>query len=254
MTGRYWKHLMRTPQSLFFATVQPLLFVVGLQAVFGDLVAEHLGENYIQFLLPGVIVMNLILAAGVTGVGLATDLQEGIIDRFRSLPMARGAVLVGRTTTDLARSTLAVAVMVIAGFALGFRLDGGLWGGLAAIAVALLFGYAATWVFAAVGLAVKDPQAANFVGFVPVLLFVYLSSAWVPIETMSGAVQGFARYQPVNATIESVRGLANGTDVTSQTLQSIGWSVALIALFSFIATRQFGVAGRQRSRRSGRVP
>lgn len=239
VTGRYWKHLVRTPQSLFFATVQPILFVLGLTAVFGGLVESVLGDDYIQFLLPGAIVMNLALSAGATGVGLTTDLQDGIIDRFRSLPMAHTAVLVGRTSTDLLRNALALTLMIAAGFALGFELEGGLIGGIAALAVALLFGYATTWIFAAVGLAVRDPQAAAFLGFAPVLLFVYVSSAWVPIETMSSAVQGFARNQPVNVTIESVRGLANGTAVTSQTVQSIAWSAALIAVFSILAGRQF---------------
>jgi ABC-2 type transport system permease protein/oleandomycin transport system permease protein len=157
--------------------------------------------------------------------------------------MAPVAVLAGRTTTDLARNTIAVVVMIVAGFAIGFRLAGGVVGGLAALGLALLFGYAATWVFASVGLAVKDPQAANFIGFAPVLLFVYLSSAWVPIASMSGAVQGFARHQPVNVTIEAVRALANGTGgATSQIVQSLAWSLGLIAVFAVVSSRQLRTA------------
>ena len=175
VVGRDWKRLLRTPESLFFAAAMPVMFVLGLAAVFGDLVEGVVGQDYIQFLLPGVLVMQVTLAAGATGVGLATDLRDGIIDRFRSLPMAQIAVLTGRTTADLARNALGAAVMVAAGFAIGFRLGGGLPGGIAALGVALFFGYAATWMFAAAGLAVKDPQAANFIGFAPVLLFVYLS-------------------------------------------------------------------------------
>ena len=238
ITGRYWRHLVRTPQSVFFAAVQPVLFVLGLDAVFGTLVERQLGTEYIQFLLPGVVVMNLALAAGTTGVGLATDLQQGIIDRFRTLPMTHTAIIIGRTSTDLIRNAIALALMIAAGFAIGFRLGGGVAGGAAALAVALVFGYATTWVFASVGLAVKDPQAAAFIGFAPVLVFVYLSSAWVPVDSMNGAVQAFARHQPVNVTIESVRGLANGTHPTSQTLQSLVWSVALVAVFAALTTRQ----------------
>ncbi len=111
----------------------PVMFVLGLAAVFGDLVETVVGQDYIQFLLPGVLVMQVTLAAGATGVGLATDLRDGIIDRFRSLPMAQIAVLTGRTTADLARNALAAAVMVAAGFAIGFRLGGGLVGGIAAL-------------------------------------------------------------------------------------------------------------------------
>lgn len=125
--------------------------------------------------------------------------------------MSITAVLVGRTATDLLRNLVAIAVVLVAGFAIGYRLPGGVSGGLAALGVAGLFGYAATWLFAWVGLAVRDPQAANFLGFAPVLLFVYLSSAWVPVDTMHPAVQGLATHQPVNVTIEAVRALADGT-------------------------------------------
>ena len=144
IVDRDWKRLLRTPESLFFAAVMPVMFVLGLAAVFGDLVEGVLGQDYVQFLLPGVLIMQTTLAAGATGVGLATDLRDGIIDRFRSLPMAQVSVLAGRTTADLARNALAAAVMVAAGFAIGFRLDGGLAGGVAALGIAMLFGYAAT--------------------------------------------------------------------------------------------------------------
>jgi ABC-2 type transport system permease protein/oleandomycin transport system permease protein len=238
VTGRCWKHLVRTPQSLFFALVQPVLFVIGLQAVFGDLVEQVVGDDYIQFLLPGVVVMNLALMAGQTGVGLTTDLREGIVDRFRSLPMAHVAVLAGRTTTDLLRSALSVSVMVLAGWAIGFRLHGGVGHGVAALGVALLFGYAVMWVFTSIGLAVKDPQAAAFLGFAPMLLFVYLSSAWVPIETMSGAIQGFARHQPVNVTIQAVRALTAGEPAGGDVARSLAWSIGLVAVFATVSTRQ----------------
>jgi ABC transporter DrrB family efflux protein len=242
LVGRDLKRLVRSPESLFFAAVMPVLFVLGLAAVFGDLVETVLGQDYIQFLLPGVLVMQITLAAGVTGVGLATDLRTGIIDRFRSLPIARTAVLAGRTTADLTRNALAAVVMVAAGFAIGYRLEGRVLGGIAALGVALLFGYAITWVFAAVGLAVKDPEAANFLGFAPVLLFVYLSSAWVPIDTMHDAVQGFARHQPVNVTIEAVRGLADGTSSPGEWAASIAWSIGILVVFGWVASRQFRTA------------
>ena len=132
--------------------------------------------------------------------------------------------------------------MVAAGFAIGFRLEGGPVGGAAALAMALLFGYAATWVFASVGLAVKDPQAANFLGFAPVLIFVYLSSAWVPIDTMNGAVQGFARHQPVNVTIEAVRGLADGTSTTGDIVAPSPGRPASSPSSRSLATRQFRTA------------
>jgi ABC transporter DrrB family efflux protein len=242
ITRRYLTRYARTPQLLFFATVQPVLFVLGLAAVFGGLVEATEGGSYIQYLIPGVLVMNVILAAGASGVGLAEDMHAGIIDRFRSLPMARSAVLVGRTLADLARNAGAVTLMLVAGFALGFRLQGTLAQGLAAFALALLFGYAFTWVFAAVGLAVKDVQAAQFAGFAPILPLVFLSGAWVPVATMSDAVQGFARNQPVNVTIEAVRSLADGTPDAALLAKSLAWSLAILALAATLAVRQYRTA------------
>jgi ABC-2 type transport system ATP-binding protein len=243
MTRRYLTRMLRTPQLLFFATVQPVLFIVGLRAVFAGLFESAEGGDYTQFLVPGVLVMNTVLMAGSTGSALAEDMRSGIIDRFRSLPMASVAVLAGRTTTDLVRNVLGVVLMLAAGFLLGFRVDG-LGSGAAALALALLFGYACTWVFAAVGLAVKDPQAATFAGFAPVLPLVYLSSAWVPVSSMAPAVRGFAGNQPVTVTIDAARSLVAGTADGGAVVQSIAWSVGLIVVFAVIATRQYRRSAR----------
>ena len=239
VTGRYFKRMIRTPQLLFFATVQPVLFVVGLSAVFGPLVERILGGHYIDFLLPGVLIMNLILAAGTTGIGLAEDMKAGIIDRFRSLPMARSAVLVGRTAADLARNAGAAVFIVVSGVAMGYRMHGSYGESAAAVGLALLFAYAWTWVFAAIGLAVKDPQTAQFAGFAPVLPLVFLSGAWVPVATMAPAVRGFARHQPVNVAIDAVRSLAIGHPDHSAIVQSLIWSVGLVAVFAWLAVRQY---------------
>jgi ABC-2 type transport system ATP-binding protein len=242
VTRRYLLRLWRTPQLLFFALVQPVLFVVGLDAVFGGLVTTFLGGNYIEYLLPGLVVTNGIITAGMTGAGLADDLQAGIIDRFRSLPMARSAVVVGRTLSDLARNIAAISLMLIVGVIMGFRPDGGIPAAIAALAIAVLFIYAATWLFAAVGLAVKDPQAANFAGFAPVMPLVFLSGAWLPVAAMGGGVQAFARNQPVNVTVEAVRGLVNGDPASHWVWQSIAWSLGLLVVFCFLAVRQYRTA------------
>jgi ABC-2 type transport system permease protein/oleandomycin transport system permease protein len=238
VTGRYLTRLRRTPQLLFFATVQPVLFIVGLQAVFAGLVEASQGGDYTQFLVPGVLVMNTVLMAGSTGSALAEDMRTGIIDRFRSLPMASIALLAGRTTSDLVRSVIGVLLMLAAGFLLGFRVDS-LASALAALGIAVLFGYACTWVFAAIGLAVKDPQAAQFAGFAPVLPLVYLSSAWVPVETMTPAVRGFAGHQPVTVTIDAVRSLVAGAPDVGAITQSLAWSLGLVVVFAVVATRQY---------------
>ena len=238
VTGRSLTRLVRTPQLLFFATVQPILFVLGLRAVFAGLFEASEGGDYTQFLVPGVLVMNTVLMAGSTGSALAEDMKSGIIDRFRSLPMASIAVLAGRTTTDLLRSVLGVVLMLAAAFALGFRVDGAA-DGLAALGLALLFGYACTWVFAAIGLAVKDPQAAQFAGFAPVLPLVYLSSAWVPVDSMAPVVRAFAGNQPVTVTIDAARSLVAGAPDGAAITRSLAWSLVLLVLFAILATRQY---------------
>jgi ABC-2 type transport system permease protein/oleandomycin transport system permease protein len=231
--------MLRMPQLLFFATVQPVLFVVGLSVVFGPLVESMLHQGYIEYLLPGVLVMNLILASGSTGIRLAEDMKAGIIDRFRSLPMSRVAVLAARTLGDLIRNTAAAVCIVVSGYAVGYRLPGPVLGGLAAVALSLFFAYATTWLFAAIGLAVKDPQTAQFAGFAPVLPLVFLSGAWVPVATMSHSIQGFARHQPVNVTIDAVRSLAGGHVNSGAVVQSLLWSVGLIVVFGALSVRQY---------------
>ena len=244
ITKRYLLFLRRTPQTLFFATVQPVLMLLTLNAVFGGLVSQFDGGPYVQYLLPGMLVMNVMLNVGMTAFGIAFDLQTGIMDRFRSLPMSRSAVLVGRTVADLVRNALTIALLILVGFAMGFRLLGGVAAGIAALAVVLLFAYSTSWVFASVGMAVKDPQAAQFASFAPVLPLVFLSGAWIPVATMAGGLQAFARNQPVNVTVEAVRALVNGAPASHWVWLSIAWSTGILVVFSMIAVRQYRTAAR----------
>ena len=236
ITGRALRRLWRTPQLLFFGLVQPVVFVITLGPVFGRMVEQQTGIHYPQYLLPGVLVMCVALAAGATGVALAEDLQSGAVDRFRSLPMARHALLVGRTVADLCRNAAASALVVVASVLLGFRFERGVMRGAAAFGLVLLFGFALSWVFAAVGLAVRDVQTAQFLGFAPVLPLVFLSGAWIPVEVMAGGLQAFARHQPVNVTLEAVRSLVNdGADTGTWVVRSLLWSVAILAVFARLA-------------------
>jgi ABC transporter DrrB family efflux protein len=244
VTRRNLTFLRRTPQALFCATVQPVLMLLTLNAVFGGLVSRVGGGPYIQYLLPGMVVMNVMLNAGMTAFGIAADLQTGIIDRFRSLPMSRSAVLLGRTIADLARNALALALLVLVGFAMGYLLHGSLAAGITALAVVLLFAYSTSWLFASVGLAVKDPQAAQFASFAPVLPLVFLSGAWIPVATMAGGLQAFARNQPVNVAVEAVRALGNGAPAFHWVWLSVAWSTGILAVFWILAVRQFRTAAR----------
>ena len=239
ITHRYLLRFLRTPQLLFFATVQPVLFLLALDAVFGGLVTPGDPDAYIQFLVPGILVMIATLFAGTTAVGVAEDLQAGIIDRFRSLPIGRSAVLVGRTVADLVRHAISLAIVVAVGLAMGFRFRGGVGSAVAALALVLLFCFATSWMFASVGLAVKDPQAAQFAGFAPVLPLVYLSGAWIPVDAMDGSIRGFARNQPVNVLIEAVRALSAGTPAFHWVWLSVAWSVGILAVFVVVSARQY---------------
>jgi ABC transporter DrrB family efflux protein len=203
-------------------------------------VETQIDVDYIQYLLPGVLVMTTVLSAGSTGVALALDLQAGIIDRFRSLPMARHALLVGRTLADLARNAAATVLMVLVGVLMGFRFHGGVGRNVAALGLVLLFGYSLTWVFAAIGLAVRDVQAAQFLGFAPVLPLVFLSGSWIPVDVMAGGLQAFARNQPVNVAIEAVRSLVDeGGDPGAWVVRSVLWSVAILVVFVPLAVRTY---------------
>jgi ABC transporter DrrB family efflux protein len=240
ITGRALRHLRRTPQLLFFALVQPMLFVATLGPVFGRLVEQQAGVDYGQYLIPGVLVMTTALAAGATGVALAEDLQAGVVDRFRSLPMARHALLVGRTIADLCRNSAAMVLVVAVGLLLGFRFQQGLPRGAAALGLVALFGFALSWMFATIGLAVRDVQTAQFLGFAPILPLVFLSGAWIPVDAMADGLQPFARNQPVNVTLVAVRSVVDGgASDPGAVFASILWSVAILAVFAPLAVRTY---------------
>jgi ABC-2 type transport system permease protein/oleandomycin transport system permease protein len=242
ITWRYLVRFVRIPQLLFLGTVQPVLFVLMLNAVFGGLVSRERGGSYIQYLLPGVLVMSVMFGASVTSAGIAEDLQAGVIDRFRSLPMSRSAVLVGRTVADLVRNALGIVLVVIVGLAMGFELHG-IASALVGLALILLFAFAVSWLFAWVGLVVKEPQVAQLAGFLPVLPLVFLSGAWIPIETMSGGMQAFARNQPVNVLVEALRALGNGEPAYHWVWQSVAWSVGILLVSVPICVRRYRQPG-----------
>jgi ABC transporter DrrB family efflux protein len=184
-------------------------------------------------------VQTTVFGAIGTAIGLATDLKSGLLERFRSLPMARSAVLAGRTLADLTRNVFVTALMVLVGFAVGFRVHTGALPFLFGMALVLLFGYALSWVFATVGLAVGDPETAQAAAFPVMAPLVFASSAFVPVETMPGWLQPFAEHQPVSVTASAVRALVIGGPTTSYVLQSLAWSAAILLVFAPIAVRRY---------------
>ena len=202
-----WRNLLnirRNPELLVFATIQPVIFVVMFRYVFGGAIQGSLpaGQTYINFLMPGVFVQTIVFGALTTGVGLADDLNKGLIDRFRSLPMARSAVLVGRTLADLVRNFFVVLLMCVVGFIVGWTIGTNVWGLLGCIVIILAFSYSLSWVFAIVGLSVKDAETAQAVSFPILALLVFASSAFVPVATMPSWLQPWAKNQPVSVVVE----------------------------------------------------
>jgi ABC-2 type transport system permease protein/oleandomycin transport system permease protein len=230
--------LRRVPQLLVFSTIQPVIFVLLFRYVFGG--AIHVpGVPYVDFLMPGVFAQTVAFGSMNTAIGLATDLNTGLIERFRSLPMARSAVLAGRTLADAARNVFVVALMVAVGFAVGFRVHTNAIAFVGAMALLVLFGYAMSWVFAAVGLAVGDPETAQAAAFPLLAPLVFASSAFVPVSSMPGWLQAFARNQPLSVVVSASRALVLGGPTATHVLQALAWCAAILAVAAPMAVRRY---------------
>jgi ABC transporter DrrB family efflux protein len=230
--------LRRVPQLLIFSTIQPVVFVLLFRYVFGGAISTP-GVSYVDFLMPGVFAQTVTFGAMNTAIGLSADLKTGLIDRFRSLPMARSAVLSGRTLADAVRNVLVVALMAVVGFAVGFRVHTNVVAFLFALALLVLFGYALSWVFAWVGLTVGDPETAQAAAFPVMAPLVFASSAFVPVDSMPGWLQPFAENQPLSVVVDAARSLTLGGPTTSNVLQAIAWCVGIIAVAAPLAVRQY---------------
>ncbi len=236
-----WRNLLsmlRTPEVLVFSSIQPIIFVLMFRFVFGGAITVP-GESYVNFLMPGIFIQTVAFGSTNTAVGMAQDLQGGVIDRFRSLPMARSAVLAGRTIADLVRDVWVVFLMSTIGFLVGFRVQTNALAALAAVAMILLFAFSLSWVFASIGLAVGNPEAAQAASFPLLAIFVFASSAFVPLDTMPGWLQTFAAHQPVTAAINAVRALLLGGPTASYVVQAIAWCVGIIAVFAPLAVHRY---------------
>lgn len=237
---------LRTPQIVVFLLIQPIMFVLLFAFVFGGAIAVP-GVEYIDFLMGGIIAQTVAFASTGTSIGMAEDMSEGIMDRFRSLPMSRAAVLGGRTAADVLRATFTVVIMVVVGMLIGFRFHGGFVAGLGAIALAVLFGYAMSWVAAFIGLSVTSPEAAQGAGFIWLFPMTFASSAFVPVESMPGWLQTFAEINPITKIANSVRGLALGDDLAglmgidtgTDVLWTLGWIALIIGVFGTLSVNKF---------------
>ncbi|MTV27472.1 ABC transporter permease [Nitriliruptoraceae bacterium ZYF776] len=238
VAGRNLTHIRRLPQLLVFATIQPVIFVLMFRYVFGGSI-EVPGLDYVNYLMPGIFVQTVTFGATQTGVGLADDLQKGLIERFRTLPMARSAVLAGRTLSDLVRNTLVVALMFVVGLLVGFDPQTGLFGVLAAAAIVLFWSFAMSWITALVGLSMPDAESAQTALFPVLFPLVFASSAFVPTEAMPGWLQVWADNQPVSATVDAARAILLGQGGWAEVWPALAWSAAIVAVFAPLAIRRY---------------
>ena len=228
LTKRQLLHNLRSPQDLVAATLEPALLLVLFWAIFGGAIAMP-GASYANYLVSGFLVLAIFFGnGGTTTVGIATDLERGLIDRFRSLPMARSAVLTGRTLADLVRSVFAILGMWAVGLLIGFRPEGTVLNWLAALGLLLLSSFTLSWFSVLLGLVVRSAEAAQqvFAAFTAILVFA--SSAFVPTSTMPGWLRPFAEHQPVSLIVNAVRGLVLNRPDATATWQAIAWCVGLL--------------------------
>jgi ABC transporter DrrB family efflux protein len=239
ITGRNLRRLVRVPTLLAFATVQPVLFVLLFTYAFGGAVHVPGTVRYIDYLLPGIIVLAIGFGASQTGVAIAEDLATGMIDRFRSLPISGGAVLAGRVAADAVRNLLVVALMIGVGAAVGFRFHAGAGPAAAAVALAVATGAAFSWLNLLLGLAVRDPESAGLAGLFPVVILFFTSSALVPVATMPGWLQAFARANPVTVLTSALRMLCLGGSATRPVLEATACLAGLLAVTIPLAVARY---------------
>jgi ABC transporter DrrB family efflux protein len=233
VSGRNLRHFVRQPDLLVFSTIQPIMFVLLFTYVFGGAISHSLppGVSYIDYLLPGILVQSVTFRASMTAIGLSDDLKLGVIDRFRSMPMARSAVLIGRTTADLVRNVLIVVLMIIVGYIIGFRFQAGVAQAVACMALVSAFGLALSWIFAFVAFTVRSAEAAQSAGFVILFPLVFASSVFVPVSTLPSWLQAIAKVSPVTLTANAARSLALVPGTPSSLGGAIAWIAGLLAVF-----------------------
>ncbi len=241
MTRRNLTYLIRQPELLVFSTIQPAMFLLLFTFVFGGAITSSTESgSYINYLLPGVLIQTIVFSATNTTVGLVNDLSKGMIDRFRSLPMSRGAVLAGRTLSDAIRGLITIVIMVVIGYLIGFRFQNGIPAGILGILLATAFGYAFTWISALIAIFVRDPEAAQVAGFIWIFPLVFASSIFVPTQTMPDWLRIFAENQPISVIANAVRGLMSGQIVATEVITASVWIIGIIAIFMPAAIWQYG--------------
>jgi ABC transporter DrrB family efflux protein len=240
--------IKRVPDLLVFSTLSPIMFILLFAYVFGSAIGVPGGVNYREFLIPGIFVQTVIFGSTITGAGLADDIQKGIIDRFRSLPMSRSAVLVGRTTSDLLNNVLVLVVMSITGLIVGWRIRTSVWEAIAGYLLLLAFAYAISWVMALVGLSVPTPEVVNNAAFMVIFPLTFIANTFVPTQNFPTVLKAIADWNPVSSAAQAARELFGNTggvpaggawSLQHAVLYTLLWSIALVAVFVPLSVRRY---------------
>jgi ABC transporter DrrB family efflux protein len=239
MAKRNLIQIPRIPEELIFATIQPIMFVLLFRYVFGGAIAVS-GTSYVNYLMAGIFAQTVIFGSTTTGIGLATDLQKGLVDRFRSLPMAKSAVLTGRTLSDIVRNAFVILVMWIVGLLVGFQPQGNFLYLAGAVGLLLLTSFAFSWISATIGLLVSTVEAAQSAGFIWLFPLTFASSAFVPLKSMPGWLRTFAEHQPVTLIVDAVRGLLLNQPDATTIWQALAWCVGILVVFIPLAVWAYG--------------
>jgi ABC transporter DrrB family efflux protein len=235
---------MRVPAYIVFTVIQPVMFVLMFRYVFGGAIqVPGVPGGYVNFLMPGIIGQTAAFATFGTAIALAQELKKGVIDRLRSMPMARSAVLAGRLVADTARMTVTILIVVGVGYAVGFRFENGVVPAILMIVLAVVFGLAICLIAAFTGLAIGDEESVQAFGLIWLFPITFLSSAFVPIASMPGWLQAFANNQPVTYVINTMRALALGGPIEANLLKSVAWLAGIFIVFAPLAVRAYKRAG-----------
>jgi len=232
---------MRVPAYIVFTVVQPVMFVLLFRYVFGGAIPVQVKGGYVNFLMPGIIGQTAAFATFGTAIALAQELKKGVIDRLRSMPMARSAVLAGRLVADTVRMLITILIIVAVGYAVGFRFSNGVGPAIAMVVLATVFGLAICVIAAYTGLAIGDEESVQAFGMIWLFPLTFVSSAFVPISSMPGWLQAFAKNQPVTNVIDAMRSLAlgNGLPLETPLLKSIAWLAGIFIVFLPLAVRAY---------------
>ncbi len=239
LTRRELRIWFRNPAYLFFTIIQPMMFVLLFRYVFGGAIPVNVPGGYVDFLMPGIIAQSAAFASFGTAIALARGLQKGVIDRFRAMPMARSAVLLGRLVADTLRLVVTLLVILAVGYAVGFRFHNGIGPAVLMVLLGIAFGVTICTVSAFVGLAIKDEESVGSFGLVWLFPLTFVSAAFVPVSSMPGWLQAFAKNQPVTIVIDEMRSLALGGPLALHAWQSALWLAAIVAVFVPLAVRAY---------------